>query len=166
MHHPETLEKAMGLYLRSAGMIDPFRMRTWKGLELTVTQLRVLLVLREDPGAPAGVLAERLRVTPPTVTGLVDRLVRSGAVQREEDPKDRRLVRNVLTERGQEVLGEVEREGRTFLTQVFERLSKEQLSGLVESLEALVAAGEGLPALEEAEQPAAVAERRDSTRTS
>ena len=154
MHDPKTLEKAMGLYLRTAGIIDPFRMRTWKGLELTVTQLRVLFVLRENPGAPAGVLAERLRVTPPTVTGLVDRLVRSGAVRREEDPRDRRLVRNVLTERGQEVLGEVEREGRTFLTQLFERLSPEQLSSLMESLEALVAAAEQVPVLVEADPPA------------
>lgn len=154
MHDPKTLEKAMGLYLRTAGIIDPFRMRTWKGLELTVTQLRLLLVLRESPGAPAGVLAERLRVTPPTVTGLVDRLVRSGAVRREEDPRDRRLVRNVLTERGQEVLGEVEREGRTFLTQLFERLSAEQLSGLVKSLEALAAAAEEVPAPMEAGPPA------------
>lgn len=154
MHDARTLEKAMGLYLRTAGIIDPFRMRTWKGLELTVTQLRVLFVLRETPGAPSGVLAERLRVTPPTVTGLVDRLVRSGAVQREEDPKDRRLVRNVLTERGQEVLGEVEREGRTFLSQLFERLSAEQLSRLVESLQALVAAADEVPAPTEADPPA------------
>jgi DNA-binding MarR family transcriptional regulator len=153
MHNPELLEKAMGLYVRTAGIIDPFRMRTWKGLELTVTQLRVLLMLRATPGAPAGVLAENLRVTPPTVTGLVDRLVRSGAVRREEDPNDRRLVRNALTERGQEVLGEVEREGRTFLGQLFERLSPEQLSRLVESLEALVAAAEEEPALTHVELP-------------
>jgi DNA-binding MarR family transcriptional regulator len=110
-------------------------------------------MLRATPGAPAGVLAENLRVTPPTVTGLVDRLVRSGAVRREEDPKDRRLVRNTLTERGQEVLGEVEREGRTFLGQLFERLSPEQLSRLVESLEALVVAAEEEPALTHVELP-------------
>lgn len=101
MHDPKILDQAMGLYLRATGIIDPFRMRTWKGLELTVTQLLILLMLRETPGVPAGALAESLRVTPPTVTGLVDRLVRCGAVRRDEDPRDRRLVRNVLTERGQ-----------------------------------------------------------------
>jgi DNA-binding MarR family transcriptional regulator len=145
MHDPEILEKAMDLYLRTASIIDPIRVRAWKELELTVTQLRVLFLLREAPGMPAGALAENLRVTPPTVTGLVDRLVRMGVVKREEDPKDRRLVRNVLTEQGEEALGEVEREGRAFLTQLFERISAGQLSCLVDSLEALVAAADALP---------------------
>jgi DNA-binding MarR family transcriptional regulator len=144
----------MRLYVRTVGIIDPLRVRTWKELELTVTQLRVLLILRETPGAPAGLLAENLRVTPPTVTGLVDRLVRMGVVRREEDSKDRRLVRNVLTDRGQEVLGEVEREGRAFLTQLFERLSAEQLSNLVESLDALTTAADTLPATIDVGHPA------------
>jgi DNA-binding MarR family transcriptional regulator len=154
MHDPEILDKAMDLYLRAGSIIDPIRVRTWKDLELTVTQLRVLFLLREAPGTPAGALAEDLRVTPPTVTGLVDRLVRMGVVRREEDPKDRRLVRNVLTERGQEVLGEVEREGRALLTQLFERLSAGHLAGLVDSLEALVAAADELNAPLEAGPPA------------
>jgi len=154
MHDPEILENAMRLYLRTVGIIDPLRVRTWKELELTVTQLRVLFILRETPGAPAGLLAEQLRVTPPTVTGLVDRLVRMSVVRREEDSRDRRLVRNVLTDRGQEVLGEVEREGRAFLTQLFERLSDGQLAHLAESLETLVAAADELPTTVDAGQPA------------
>ena len=145
MHDPEILDKAMDLYLRAASIIDPIRVRTWKELELTTTQLRVLFILHEAPGMPAGALAEDLRVTPPTVTGLVDRLVRMGLVRREEDPKDRRLVRNALTERGEEALGEVEREGRAFLTQLFEHLSAGRLSRLVDSLEALVAASDEMP---------------------
>jgi len=122
--------------------LDPVRVREWRDLELTLTQLFVLFLLRETPGTSAGALAEELRVTPPTVTGLVDRLVRMGLVRREEDAKDRRLVRNVLTKRGEETVGEVEREGRSFLTQLFERLSARQLAGLVDSLGVLVAAAD------------------------
>jgi DNA-binding MarR family transcriptional regulator len=154
MHDLETLNEAMGFYLRAASIVDTIRLRMWKELDLTVTQLLVLFSLRETPGMPAGVLAEDMRVTPPTVTGLVDRLVRMGLVRREEDSKDRRLVRNVLTERGEEVLGEVEREGRAFLTQLFERLSAKQLSRLIASLEVLVTAAEEMSASVEAAPPA------------
>jgi DNA-binding MarR family transcriptional regulator len=154
MHDAKVLEEAMRLYLRTVGIIDPLRVRTWKELELTVTQLRVLFLLREAPGSPAGLLAENLRVTPPTVTGLIDRLVRMGVVRREEDSKDRRLVRNALTERGHEVLGEVEREGRAFLTELFERLSPDELSHLVQSLEVLATAADSLPTTVDAGQPA------------
>jgi len=154
MHDHETLQEAMGLYLRAASILDTIRVRSWKELDLTVTQLLVLFSLRETPGMPAGALAEDMRVTPPTVTGLVDRLVRMGLVRREEDSKDRRLVRNVLTERGEEVLGELEREGRAFLTQLFERLSAEHLSRLIASLEVLVATADEMSASVEAAPPA------------
>src|SRR3990170_2819298 len=140
MQDQETLDKAMRLYARALGIVDALRVQMWKQLDITVTQLRVLFILRERPGAPAGFLAERLRVTPPTVTGLVDRLVRMGFVRREEDPGDRRLVRNFLTQRGLRVVGEVEREGRAFLSRVFDGLSPEQMDRLVAALEDLVAA--------------------------
>ncbi len=136
----ETLEKALRLYIRAVGVLDTLRVRMWKELEITVTQLRVLFILRDVPGAPAGFLADRLRVTPPTVTGLVDRLVRMGFVRREEDPEDRRLVRNYLTDRGLQVVGEVEREGRAYLTSVLSRLTPPQIERLAAALEDLVAA--------------------------
>ena len=142
MHDEETLERAMRMYVKAVGMVDALRVQMWKQLEITVTQLRVLFILRESRGAPAGFLADRLRVTPPTVTGLVDRLVRMGFVRREEDPEDRRLVRNYLTDRGLRVVGEVEREGRAFLTRVMDRLSSEQLKRLTTALEELVTAAE------------------------
>jgi DNA-binding MarR family transcriptional regulator len=148
MHDPETLKKAMDLYVRTATIMDPIRMRAWKDRELTVTQLLVLFLLRETPGTSAGELAEELHVTPPTVTGLVDRLVRIGLVQREEDLKDRRLVRNVLTKQGEQILAEAERDALTVMTQLFERLTPRQLSRLIESLQVLVTVAEEMARLE------------------
>jgi DNA-binding MarR family transcriptional regulator len=45
-------------------------------------------------------LANRLWVRPPTVTGIIDTLVKAGYVRRERDPSDRRAVWVVLTEAG------------------------------------------------------------------
>jgi DNA-binding MarR family transcriptional regulator len=63
-------------------------------------QLRILFMLTVKDGATPGYLAERMRVTPSTITGLTDRLVRQDFIRRDEDSKDRRLVRLHITENG------------------------------------------------------------------
>src|SRR3970040_1107989 len=93
-------ERAFHLFGRAIVRSDPGRLEAWVELGLTVTQLRVLFVLRAEDGASAGVLAERLNVTPSTLTRIVDRLVRQGLVQRETDDGDRRLVRHCLSASG------------------------------------------------------------------
>ncbi|HZU77174.1 MAG TPA: MarR family transcriptional regulator, partial [Dehalococcoidia bacterium] len=100
MRREDLVEEALRLYLLAVGIVDPVRLRAWADLGLTMPTLKVLLLLREEPGAPSGVLAARLGVSPSTVTGLVDRLAARGFVRRHEDREDRRLVRNVLTEEG------------------------------------------------------------------
>src|SRR4051812_45515127 len=74
--------------------------RAWLDVDLTMSQVKVLFVLFSDGGASMGQLAASLGVTLPTVTGIVDRLVEHGMVQREENPHDRRLVVCRLTETG------------------------------------------------------------------
>ena len=58
-------------------------------------------------GSPAGEtvtgLAEVCLLQQPTMTKLLDRMVRDGLVRRTQDPRDRRVVRVALTERGEEI---------------------------------------------------------------
>src|SRR4030067_960601 len=58
----ETIEQAIRLYGRTLALVDPSRLEAWVGLGLTMTQLGVLFLLRQEAGMPAGLLAERLRV--------------------------------------------------------------------------------------------------------
>ena len=60
---------------------------------------RMLLVLGAGPQR-AGRLAEKLRISPATVSELVDGLVREGLVLRQPDPDDRRAVLLELTTEG------------------------------------------------------------------
>ncbi len=147
MDQSESIEQAVRLYVRSLGLVDPIRFQRWGEQDLTLAQLRLLMLLRARPGATAGALAAELRVTPPTITGLVDRLVRQRLVRREEDPLDRRLVRNELTDVGLAVVGEIERAGRAYLAEIFSRMGEERLQQFVSGLEALIeAADETYPA--------------------
>ena len=81
-------------------------------VELSLPQYRVLSFLAEGNEA-ASALADKLAVSRPSVTGVVDGLVAKGLVQRAEDPADRRRVTHDLTPAGRQVItaadAEVER---------------------------------------------------------
>lgn len=133
-------ERAFHLFGRAITRFDPGRLEAWVELGLTMTQLRVLFLLRAEGGASAGAMAEAFKVAPSTLTRIVDRLVRQGLVQRETDDGDRRLVRHYLSASGASTVEELERRGRARMDEVMDRLSAPQLERLVSALEDLTAA--------------------------
>jgi len=70
---------------------------------LTMPQLLCLKAIAEAPNQELspGVMAQQIHVTPGTVTGITDRLVKLGLIDRQHRPSDRRRVYLTLTERGQ-----------------------------------------------------------------
>ena len=133
-------DEAMRLYALAIAIIDPIRIRMWSEAELTTGQLRLMFFLNGEPGATLGALAAHLGVSAPTASGLVDRLTRQDYVRRSGDAQDRRFVRHELTARGQQIVTELEREGRALLTAILVRLTDEAFDTLMRGLEALVAA--------------------------
>jgi long-chain acyl-CoA synthetase len=77
--------------------------RAVSALDLTLSQYRLLGILGDGPEA-SSVLADKLAVSRPSVTGVVDGLVARGLVQRDPDASDRRRVGLGLTAEGREVL--------------------------------------------------------------
>ena len=73
-------------------------------VQMTLPQYRLLAFLSEGPGG-ASAVADRLAVSRPSVTALVDNLVERGWVSREADADDRRRVLHRLTPDGDEALG-------------------------------------------------------------
>jgi long-chain acyl-CoA synthetase len=78
-------------------------------VDLTLSQYRLLSFLAEG-GEAASVLAEKLAVSRPSVTGVVDGLVARGLVRRAEDPADRRRVKHDLTPAGRELIAAADAE--------------------------------------------------------
>jgi DNA-binding MarR family transcriptional regulator len=136
------VEDAFKCIARTLNIFDPMRFLVWSEIGITTTQLRVMFLIREMPGVTAGELAAQLRVTPPTVSGIVDRLVRLGLVRREEDPSDRRLVRNHLTEDGANACSRLQRGGESYLRRILEEMDNRDFEELRTSLHALLAAAE------------------------
>lgn len=101
---------------------------------LTVHQLRVLGFLSRVGAASVGEVAGGLHVAQPSATETLDRLVCKGLVQREGDPSDRRVVRNVVTPAGRTILDSVWEGRRTLLEAALSRASAHEQHKIVRGL--------------------------------
>ncbi len=70
------------------------------GLSFARYEALVLLTFSRRGSLPLGKMGERLQVHPTSVTSIVDRLERSGFVERQPHPEDRRAVLAQITEAG------------------------------------------------------------------
>jgi len=70
----------------------------------TVAQVRALFALDAREAATAGEIAEAARLSPASVTGMLDELERDGIVTRVRSEDDRRRVLVTLTDAGRTVL--------------------------------------------------------------
>jgi DNA-binding MarR family transcriptional regulator len=104
----------------------------WLSSDLTVTQLRLLLVLHTHGPLRMSDIASQLKVTLPTTTTIVDHLIRKNMVQRETDPKDRRLVICKLTTEGQMLINKLWGSGRSIIEKLLEGLTREQMEKIAE----------------------------------
>lgn len=75
--------------------------------DLSPHQARALRVVAELGSPRLGAVADRLRVTPRSVTEVIDALQDRGLTERVPDGSDRRAVCVVLTSRGEAVLAEI-----------------------------------------------------------
>lgn len=73
-------------------------------LGITVVQLKTMYRISTHSNTGLGELAEILRLTKSTVSGVIDRLVHQGLVERTIPSTDRRAINLKLTDKGQEIL--------------------------------------------------------------
>ena len=105
---------------------------------LTMQLLRVLahVALGQGRGTSHQV-AEHLQVSLATVSGIVDRLVDHGVVQRTEDPQDRRVRRLGITPRGQELISSLHNHAGSMPIELLEAMPVDDLRALVRGILAL-----------------------------
>jgi len=73
------------------------------GIEVTPVQVMLLFFLQQNDGLSLTQISQGLMLENPTVTGLIDRLEKSGYVERSDHPNDRRVYLVHLTEKGNKV---------------------------------------------------------------
>lgn len=118
-------------------MLIPSLPREWLESDVTVAQLRVILVLHTEGSSRMGSIASAIGVALSTATGIVDHLVRKDLVLRDADPQDRRLVICKLSPEGQELANRLWTWGQSQIEKLLESLTAEQLQKAAEVTEFL-----------------------------
>jgi len=110
----------------------------WLTSDLTVAQLRVLLVLHTEGPSRMSSIASSVGITVSTATGIVDNLVRKRLIMRRADPEDRRLVICTLSSQGKETISRMWTLGQFQIEKLLQGLSLEQLKKAAEVAEFLL----------------------------
>ncbi|HET9672553.1 MAG TPA: MarR family transcriptional regulator [Actinomycetota bacterium] len=100
---------------------------------ITLPQYRLLSLMSEGSSAGA-VLADKLRVSRPTVTGIIDGLVGRGLVMREDDPDDRRRMRATMTPEGEKILRRADAAVSGRLLELLGKVDPERAATAIEGL--------------------------------
>ena len=103
-------------------------------LDLTIPQLKVVLLLADEGPMRMGPLAQELGISLSACTHLVDKLVRACLVSRGEDPDDRRVVRCTLTEDGVAIVERLRGWLPIDRPEFHDKLSMEELRVIVEAM--------------------------------
>jgi MarR family transcriptional regulator for hemolysin len=116
-----------------------------KPLGLSQVQWRVLLLLaRMDRPLVQRELAERIGIEDPTLVKLLDRMARSGWVERRPSARDRRCKTVHLTPKALRMVQVIRRVTRGFRKQLFQAVPAADLKRCTRTLEALLGRAEGL----------------------
>ncbi|MEL6639358.1 MAG: MarR family winged helix-turn-helix transcriptional regulator [Bacteroidota bacterium] len=104
------------------------------GVGITVDQWVVLQLLRDRDGLSQLEIAERTDKDAPTITRIIDLLVRKGLCKRQPDPRDRRRFSIRLTAAGRAKIQEVSPVARAFRRRGWEGVSEVDLEQLMQTL--------------------------------
>jgi DNA-binding MarR family transcriptional regulator len=85
-------------------------------------------------------ISERFEITPAAASQMVDKLVQSGYIVREEDPTDRRAKTLNLTTRGRQLIDAGNEERYRWVEDLAGKLNAEERARIVEALELMTRA--------------------------
>lgn len=101
-------------------------MRRSRGAEISVPQFRVLTFLNRTQGASLSAVADRVGLSLPAMSRLIDGLVVRDLIHREESESDRRFVALELTAAGRELVRAARVGAQSHLAETLESLSQAQ----------------------------------------
>ncbi|MCC7089072.1 MAG: MarR family transcriptional regulator [Chloroflexi bacterium] len=137
----QRLDEAATALFGASALLDQVRLMIWDRENLTVTQLRLLGHLLQQEGLSNAELAERLYVTRPSVSALLERLERGGFIRREVSASDRRGINIWLEPRGRAAVESLRQELREYTTGLMDDMSDAEVDAFISVVGRFVASG-------------------------
>jgi DNA-binding MarR family transcriptional regulator len=103
--------------------------------DLSHSHFQILILLDEVGILPVSEIAQKLIISRPNMTPLIDKLIEEGLVKRIPSETDRRVIHIALTEKGHKFLEDNRKLMFDYLRKRFSCLSDEDLIQLGQSLE-------------------------------
>jgi DNA-binding MarR family transcriptional regulator len=111
--------------------------RETEQLGVTARQVTLLWLVKRSPGLSLAQLAAEEGISPPALSGHVDRLERAGLLERVRSSEDRRRVGLALTDEGVRLLRRVRARRTTWLAEHLQALEPSELAAIETAIPAL-----------------------------
>jgi DNA-binding MarR family transcriptional regulator len=106
-------------------------------LGVTARQATLLWLVKRSPGLSLAELAAEEGISPPALSGNVDRLERASLLRRVRSEEDRRRVGLELTDEGQKLMRRIRARRTTWLADRLRGLDDDELAALERAIEPL-----------------------------
>jgi MarR family transcriptional regulator, organic hydroperoxide resistance regulator len=122
----------------------PLDAEPWIELKMTIAQLKSMFFIAAKGKTNFKKLADALGVTPPNITGIIDRLVEQGLVSRTENAEDRRIMLLQVTEKGQELVDNLQENKYHKMRNLMTNMSEDELKAMMTGLKGILKAAKAI----------------------
>lgn len=138
--HERLVADALVAYRQSWTALRQASEATWTQLELTVSQLKALLLIEARDFMTISEVADMMGIGRSSASILIDQLVQLSLVNRTEDQTDRRRTLVSLTEQAHDLAGRLYQCDQEYMHALFERIGDDDLRALSRGLRAIALA--------------------------
>lgn len=112
-------------------------MRRGRGSDISVPQFRTLRFIQRTPNSSLSSLADHLGLTLPSVSKLIDGLVKQKLVSRQESTTDRRCLTLALTTAGASIVNSARESAQANLAKKLSNLPEVELEAICQAMQLL-----------------------------
>jgi len=109
-------------------------------LELTHNQFMSAVYLLRLKTATMTEISDASGISASAMTGIIDRLIEKGIAVRERDTDDRRVVKIMLSQKGNDMIGQIAKTIRSKMVALLEKMVPEDRTNLINVFERIIKA--------------------------